>query len=197
MVVILSASPLVRHLASGSPVFLSFRSAVLSFRASSKRLGRKAAQNVKLLLARLWHILPPFLPLVSPFPTVLCYPVERPLLQLLQISDDFVLINALKCDSFTWKEFSIQYAVVMQIQQGRSTRGRGGEEVGGIGHSLPSLAKDLLTGNPRATDIKSIYQMKIDKLSFYPITKVYLKRTNEVYIVYICRWLYIYIYSYK
>lgn len=83
-----SASPPVRHLASGSPVFLSFRSAVLSFRASSKRLGRKAAQNVKLLLARLWHILPPFLPLVSPFPAVLCYPVERPLLQLLQISDD-------------------------------------------------------------------------------------------------------------
>lgn len=65
--------------------------------------------------------------------------------------------------------------------------------MGGIGHSLPSLAKDLLTGNPRATDIKSIYQMKIDKLSFYPITEVYLKRTNEVYIVYICRWLYIYI----
>lgn len=63
--------------------------------------------------------------------------------------------------------------------------------MGGIGHSLPSLAKDLLTGNPRATDIKSIYKMKIEKLSFYPITNVYLKRTNEVYIVYICRWLYI------
>lgn len=74
MVVVLSASPPVRHLASGSPVFLSFRSAVLSFRASSKRFGRKAAQNVKLLLARLWHILP-LLPLVSPF-------ARRPLLPI-------------------------------------------------------------------------------------------------------------------
>lgn len=65
--------------------------------------------------------------------------------------------------------------------------------MGGIGHSLPSLAKDLLTGNPRATDIKSIYKMKIDKLSFYPITNVYLKRTNEVYIVYIYVGGYIYV----
>lgn len=68
----------------------------------------------------------------------------------------------------------------MQIQQGR-----GGEEVGGIGHSLPSLAKDLLTGNARATAIKSIYQIKIDKLSTYPIRNFYLKSKNEVYIVYI------------
>lgn len=71
--------------------------------------------------------------------------------------------------------------------------------MGGIGHSLPSLAKDLLTGNPRATAIKSVYQIKIDKLSTYPITNVYLKSKNEVYIVYICRYLSgIYtIYSYK
>lgn len=78
-----------------------------------------------------------------------------------------------------------------KYNKGVAQRGGQGEAEGGTGHSLPSLDKDLLTGNPRATDTKSIYQIKIDKLNFYPIRNVYLERRNEVYILYmyICRYL--------